>query len=65
MISIKNIELKRLFQAEVFRVVTPCSVMEGKQSFSGHRYPTTELHGITTQKTPTWNFTALKASNLA
>jgi hypothetical protein len=29
------------------------------------RYPTTSLHGITTQKTATWIFVAVKASNLA
>jgi len=28
-------------------------------------YPTTTLHGVTTHKTSTWNFTAVKTSNLA
>jgi len=28
-------------------------------------YPTTTLHGVTTQKTSTWNMTAMKASALA
>jgi len=29
-----------------------------------HWYPTTMLHGITTQKTLTWNITVIKASKL-
>jgi len=28
-------------------------------------YPTAALHGVTTQKTSTWIFTAVKTSNLA
>jgi hypothetical protein len=57
--------------------VTPCSVVVGYQSLGGSScrwgqhgplkrwYPTTILHGVTTQKTSTWNITAVKASNLA
>jgi len=53
-----------IFQVEVFWVVT-CTVVEGYQSFGIPRwYPTTKLHGVTTQKTSTWNITPpLKAQN--
>jgi len=39
-----------MFQVEVLWVVTPCRVMVGMLW-----YPTTTLHGVTTQKTSTWN----------
>jgi len=37
-----------MFQVEVFRVLAPCSVVEGYRRFGG---PT--LHGVTIRKTPT------------
>jgi hypothetical protein len=30
-----------------------------------HWYPTTKLHGVTTQKSSTWNITAVKVSKFA
>jgi hypothetical protein len=64
-----------IFQVEVFWVVTPCSVVVGYQRFRGsccrhlhgpleRWYPTTTLHGFTTQKTSTLNITSVKASKL-
>jgi len=57
-----------IFQAEVFWVVTPCSVVLEIQSEDGCSmdllkswYPTTTLHGVTTQKTSK----TVKASKLA
>jgi len=60
-------------QTEFFWVVTPCSVVVGYQR-SGwrrkqhgrlkRRYPTTTLHGVTTQKPSTWNITAMKVTKL-
>jgi hypothetical protein len=41
-------------QVEVFWVVTPCNVVVGYQILK-RRYPTTKLHGVTTQKNSTWN----------
>jgi len=35
--------------------VTPCSVVGGYQHFRGPCYSTTTLHGVTTQKTSTWD----------
>jgi len=55
--------------------MTPCSVVplssgqcwpwRCKQQRAPKCYPTTTLHGVTTQKTSTWIFTAVKTSNLA
>jgi len=46
---------------DVFWVMTPCSIMVGYQCWRWRQhgrlqrwYPTTPLHGITTQKTSTW-----------
>jgi hypothetical protein len=54
------------FRVHVFWVITPCSVVLGYQLVRGpyclhlqgplkRWYPTTTLHGITTQKNSTWN----------
>jgi len=52
-------------QVEVFWIVTPRSMkMEATRS-SESWYPTTTLHGVTTQKTTTWISTTAKTSNLA
>jgi hypothetical protein len=67
------------FIVEVFWIVTPCSVVVGYQNFRGQSsprrwrqhvppkrwYPTTTLHGVTTQMTSTGNITAVKATKLA
>jgi len=58
-----------MFLVEVFWVVTPCNVVVRCQHFKGHItlkveaawtpkrwYPTTTLHGVTTQKTSTLHF---------
>jgi len=54
------------FQVEVFWILTPCSVVV-KHQLSGNLrwYPTTTLHGVTTQKTSSWTFTTVKASSQA
>jgi hypothetical protein len=61
----------------VLQVVEPCSVVVGHQCFRGlhylhlwqhiplkYQYPTTTLHGATTQKTKTSIFNAMKTSDL-
>jgi hypothetical protein len=40
-----------MFQVEVFWVVTSCCVVVGYHGHLKHLYPTTTLHGVTTQKT--------------
>jgi hypothetical protein len=61
-------------KVEVVWVVTLCSVTVGHQRFRSpcclhlqvERWcPTTTLHGVTIQKTSTWNITAVKVSKLA
>jgi len=59
-------------QVEVFWIMTSCSVVGGCQQFRGpcclhlqHWYLTSPLHGIPTQKTLTWTFTAIKTSNFS
>jgi hypothetical protein len=59
-------------QVEVYWVVMPWSVMAKQQLFRGpcclHLHSedlTTTLHDVTTQKTSTWNITAVKASKLS
>jgi len=55
-----------MFQIAVLWVVTPCSVVVGRQHFRRwrqhgclkHWYPTTTLHGDKIYKTSTWIFTA-------
>jgi hypothetical protein len=57
-------------QVKVFWVVTPCSVVAGYQRIGGpsgllKMDPTTTLHSLRSQKTSTWNITAVKSSKLA
>jgi hypothetical protein len=64
----RDLTFWRLWNFEVFCVVTPCSVVVGYQSFTGscclhlqggplkRWYPTTALHGVIIQKTFTWIF---------
>jgi len=52
---------------EVSWVVTSCSVVIGYYTEDDplkRWYSTTTLHEVTSQKTSTWNITAVKASNL-
>jgi hypothetical protein len=51
-----------LFQV-VFWVVTPCNAVVGYQHFVGPFC--LHLHGVTTQKTSSWNIISVKASKLA
>jgi hypothetical protein len=52
---------------QLFWVVTTCNVVVAYKP-SGEPlkrwYPTTKLHGVTTQKNSTWNIIAVRISNL-
>jgi len=56
-----------LNHVEVCWIVTPCSVVVGYQRSRGPCWLCVHLtlHGVTTQKTSTWNITAMKVSKLA
>jgi hypothetical protein len=53
--KLSYLEAVKIFQVEVFWVVTPCIVVVGYHRFRGLKflYPITTLHGVTTQNTST------------